>query len=588
MGIIQGVVKNFVGGKTNNETTVTFRDFRNESFKNVNLFKSEDVSISARDAYKGLGFGIIRKIRDTGIVTAEDNIRTTCSTAWKEILAEEQEQIVHPYINLYRNSPYFSEYTFWKKAFTYVMLKGEFYVYVNREPLKQSPRSRILKNKMSDISYMKIINPFEMSVMYDSNGEISGYKQRKKNPNSAGKDRVRIFKPYEIIRFSEDDPICDWQPFSIIVDGAKESTWTLGKIRDFARKALKGNMNTPGVISTGVELDDEMFQNFIDRLESHEDGTPIVANGGGSVNFDPMSQDLSGASQEKMYNMNRDETLIATGTGKSSLGIEQQGLTRDVAATQKISFVEGTVIPLIKLVIETLNEDYRVNYAVSFAINKYIIKVTIPSSSDKTQELKELEIRQVEYEMVKELTDRGYSMKSAVQYVKGEIDVDGLQLDVSVESVKLTPSEAAILLESLAKQQNALSLLIEAGNDPQSVIEYVTGKITIEQFLLTNKDVKPVTIAVDEKDDSDDASSDKKSKPSDDKRRDYDPDDDYGTPRDEKTKTKKKKKNSYEIEKEKIINDVLGEGASSKLKNNLATRNELTLIKKKLNKLKKD
>lgn len=509
--------------------------------------QTSPVTIQKEEFYRGVGYGVLRKAINTGIVTAEENIRTTCSSTQREILAERGDQIEHPYITLYRNSPYFSEYDFWKWYLLYIQLKGEFYIYLDRKPIAGNQRYKA-KNLMTMPKYMRIINPYEMTINYDKNGDVESYTQTvKRNHDSKTTSFTRDIPAYQIIHVTEVNPFDTSKPYSLL-DATGENFYTLKNAQDFTRHAVVNNTNSPMMISTGEFETEESFDNFVARVLNHEDGEPIIASGSGEVKVQELNQNLDGASLEKINQMNRDEIFIATGASKSVLGVETTGLTRDVAATQKLTYIENTVVPMIKLMIETLNYDYRTMYPLSFAVDKYIMHVTTPSTGDKAQELKELEVREQEYNLVEKYVARGYTRKSAAQYVRGEIDVEQLQLEG--DQPKMTPEESTDLVDSVERWQE----LISAGNNPDDVIALVEGKISLGDFLKRNKDVVP-KVKSPESGANEDA-EETETPSSDSEGTYYDPDDDYSTPRDLKTpKAEKKKKDKENKESKKDKKD---------------------------------
>lgn len=515
------------------------------NLKGILVNDTADVKINAEHLYRGYGYGIIRSVVNSGIIAAEENIRTTCSTLQREILAQANDQIEHPYKKLWQNSPYFSEYQFWKKYLTYIQLKGEFYIYMNRKQLAGAKRYRPGTHDLcGKTAYMKIINPYEMSPKtYDpATGEVTEWLRTFKNPKG-GKDLTQTYPAYQIIRVAEDDPWNEDKPYSLL-DATKENLFTLENARDYTRHALVNNINAPGLLAVEGEFQSqEEFDNYIAMLQNHKEGEIIVAAGNAKSTYQTMDQNLDGASQEKIRGIERDEMFISSGVSKSVLGVETTGLTRDVAATQKLTFTERTVVPYIRLMLETLNFDYRTKYAGQFALDKYILHITIPSVGDKTQEMKELEIREEEYSMVQRYVDRGYTRKSAAQYVRGEIDVEQLQLEKG-DKARMSSDESVSLVTAAEKWE----ALISAGNDPQSVVDLIDGKITMAEFIEKNKDnVKPL----EEEDPTATTGTGAKGKTEKKTKKKpgdyYDPDPaDYSTPRDQKDtpadKSKKDKK----------------------------------------------
>lgn len=531
--------------KVGNAMGADYSSWMRSSRKGSLFNNTADVNIEPEHLYRGYGYGIIRSVVNTGILTAEENIRTTCSSLQREILARNDDQIEHPYKKLWQNSPYFSEYDFWKKFLTYIQLKGEFYIYMNRKPLAGATRYKLgTKNLMTKTAYMKILNPYEMSVLdYDDEGNVKTWKRTIKTGNKTGQDLIQKFPAYQIIRVSEFDPWNDYKPFSLL-DATKDNLFTLENAKDYTRHALVNNINAPGLLAVDGQFQtQEEFDNYVAMLQNHAEGELVIAAGNAKTTYQDMNQNLDGASQEKIRSIERDEMLVTTGVSKSVLGIETTGLTRDVAATQKLTFIERTVVPYIRLLIETLNYDYRTNYAGDFIVDKYILHVTTPSLGDKAQELKELEVREEEYSMVQRYVDRGYTRKSAAQYVRGEIDVEQLQLEKG-DKAKLSAKESVELVDATERWE----ALIHAGNDPQTVIDLIEGRITLAEFIDKNQDaiITPDTTTPDTTTPEEPIESEGDT----DLREPgeyYDPDpEDYATPRDEKEtpadKTRKRKR----------------------------------------------
>lgn len=544
--------------------------------KGVMINNTADVRIEPQHLYRGYGYGIIRSVVNSGIITAEENIRTTCSSLQREILAKNDDQIEHPYKKLWQNSPYFSEYDFWKKFLTYIQLKGEFYIYMNRKQLVGASRYKVgTKNLCSKTAYMKIINPYEMKPHKydDKTGQVLEWIRTFKNPQG-GKDLTQIYPAYQIIRVAEFDPWNEYKPYSLL-DASRENLFTLENAKDYTRHALVNNINAPGLLAVEGEFQtQEEFDSYIAMLKNHAEGELVVAAGNAKTTYQDMNQNLDGASQEKIRGIERDEIFVTSGVSKSVLGVETTGLTRDVAATQKLTFTERTVVPYIRLMIETLNYDYRTNYAGDFLVDKYILHITIPSVGDKAQEMKELEIREEEYNMVQRYVDRGYTRKSAAQYVRGEIDVEQLQLE-NGDKAKMSPEESVELVDAAERWQT----LIAAGNGPQSVIDLIDGKITMGEFIEINKDIATEPTSIGDESEGDDSEGDSPT-PAD----YYDPDpEDYSTPRDEKeTPADKKDKSSIAIE---VIKTELGcsdEEAKNTLEQGKLSRNLRSKIQKEI------
>ena len=154
--------------------------------------------------------------------------------------------------------------------------------------------------------------------------------------------------------------------------------------------------------------------------------------------------------------------------------------------------------------------------------------------------------------MMQRYVARGYTPKSAAQYVRGEIDVEQLQLE-NGDKAKMSAQESVELVDATERWE----ALIQAGNDPQSVIDFIEGKITLSEFIEINKDVIVEPTEPEAPGEEPDSDGDLK-EPTD----YYDPDpEDYATPRDEKEtpadKTRKRKRDeNNQIAVEVIANEL--------------------------------
>ena len=67
-----------------------------------------------------------------------------------------------------------------------------------------------------------------------------------------------------------------------MTDAAKENIFTLKQSGDYTAKSLDGNLKTPGIIATDIQLSPEEFADFRARIVNSREGEPIFANGGGT------------------------------------------------------------------------------------------------------------------------------------------------------------------------------------------------------------------------------------------------------------------------------------------------------------------
>lgn len=269
------------------------------------------------------------------------------------------------------------------------------------------------------IQEFKLLNPYNIKRVRDKDtGKVGGYIEAKDG-------LVREIPEHMIIDIRKLNPFDDDEPYAM-TDAAKESQFTLKQAGDYTRHSLKNNMAAPGIISTDMLLEPEQFQNFVSRVTNQEKGVPLFGNGAGAITWDAMQIDMDKSSLDRINEINRSQLFAVSGVGKTMMGIEESGTTRETSKVQKDLFIENHIIPQLQLIIDALNQDYKVNYEKEYVKDEYELVIDNPLGSDKDVELKEIDIKTKNLELYNSLLTAGYKKEIAANYVEGEIDLDEL------------------------------------------------------------------------------------------------------------------------------------------------------------------
>ena len=356
------------------------------------------VVMSDQDIYSGYTYAAIRNRANMVAEVASKNVRT-----WSPAKTGNP----HPYLSLIQDSPNFSERDFWYSISTYEDLEGVYYLFV----LRNSRNGRV-----GNPQYFKLLNPYNIRrIINRETMQVAGYVETRNG-------QVREIAPEMIIEIRELNPFSDEQPFAM-TDAAKESQFTLKQVSDYTRNSLQGNINAPGIITTDVMLDDNRFQNFVDRVKGHSKGEPLFGNGTGAITWADMQTDLNKAALRDISEVNRQTLLAVSGTSKTALGIEESGTTRDTARVQKELSVEGHILPRISLILDALNQDYKRNYADEYRTSRMMLVCDNPLATDYDAELKEADVNKKKLDLYTQMLDAGYDAKTAAAYADGEKDI---------------------------------------------------------------------------------------------------------------------------------------------------------------------
>lgn len=462
-------VKNAVGVFSKNDNTEVAknsnsplsREFFRSGSKNKPLLQDwSQVEMSDQDMYTGYSYAAIKKRANRASALGKKFLYTEAS---KEVMAKAKEaknetEIEHPYLTLIKESTEFTRRKFWHDISTYLDLEGVYYLMAVRAVAeKKDAKEGELDVKVGAIQKLVMLNPYNVRrVVKKSDGTVGAYIESKNG-------RYREIPKEMIIEVRLLNPFNNDEAYSM-TDAAKESQFTMKQAGDYTRHSIKGNINAPGAITTDVELDDNIFDNFVARIRNHSKGEPLYGNGAGSISYTSMQVDLDKAALDKINEIHRSILFAVSGTSKTTLGIEESGTTRDTSQVQKDNFTEDAVMPQIEDIIDALNLDYRKYYNEDWQKNKYEIILDNPLESDREAELKDIEIREAELNLRQSLIELGYETELAAKYAHGDISLEELgepTLEVAMTDAQIMVAAAAELGIQLPNPQDPLAPAVE-------------------------------------------------------------------------------------------------------------------------------
>lgn len=366
--------------------------------------------ITDEDFYTGYGFAVINKRANRSVVLGKKFLFTDAKESIIKKANDSGESVIHPYIDLIRNSLEFSERDFWYDISTYLDLEGIYYLMAVRT---------VASNRVGNIQKFTLLNPYWVKPIVNSKGVLGGYVEN--NPHLGQRDIPKeMIIPMKLL-----NPFNPEKPYSL-ADAARDSQFTMKQANDFAREAIDGNLNAPGILSSAIELPDDQFDNFVARVKNHGRGEPLFANGAGTVAWENMQTDLDKAALDKINSINRDTLLAISGLSKTGVGVEESGTGREVSRTQKDDFTENAIMPQIENIIDSLNLDYRHYYQDQYKQNGYNISLDNPLETNRDAEQADVDIRDSQFELLKSLLASGYPYDVAAKYSKGLIDITAI------------------------------------------------------------------------------------------------------------------------------------------------------------------
>lgn len=366
--------------------------------------------ITDTDFYTGYGFAVINKRANRSVVLGKKFLYTDAKETIIEKANKDGVAVTHPYINLIRDSIDFSERDFWYDISTYLDLEGVYYL--------MAVRTVRADGGVGNIQKLVLMNPYNIRPIIDSRGVLGGYVEQHN-------DLQRDIPKEMIIPIKLLNPFDQNRAFSL-ADAARDSQFTMKQANDFAREAIDGNLNAPGILSSAIELPDDQFDNFVERVKHHGRGEPLFGNGAGTVSWVDMQTDLDKAALDKINSINRDTLLAISGLSKTGVGVEESGTGREVSRTQKDDFTENAVMPQVENIIDALNLDYRRYYETNYRNNGYAIVLDNPLETNRDAEQADVDIRNSQFDLLKSLLAEGYVYDIASKYSKGLIDITAL------------------------------------------------------------------------------------------------------------------------------------------------------------------
>lgn len=382
--------------------------------------------INDEDFYTGYGYAVINKRANRSVVLGKKFLYTDASESIIEQANAKKTSVIHPYLSLIRDSIDFSERDFWYDISTYLDLEGIYYL--------MAVRTVTTGGKVGRIQKFVLLNPYWVRPVVNSDGKLGGYAES--NPHMGN----RVIAKELIIPIKLLNPFDPEKVFSL-ADAARDSQFTMKQANDFAREAIDGNLNAPGILSSAIELPDDQFDNFVNRVKNHGRGEPLFGNGAGTVSWVDMQTDLDKAALDKINSTNRDTLLAISGLSKTGVGVEESGTGREVSRTQKDDFTENAIMPQIENIIDALNLDYRKYYADDYKRNGYSIVLDNPLETNRDAEQADVDIRDSQFELMQSLVAKGYSIDIASKYAKGLIDITALGEPTEVEEIEEEPTD---------------------------------------------------------------------------------------------------------------------------------------------------
>jgi hypothetical protein len=363
--------------------------------------------ISDEDFYTGLGFAVVNKRANRSVVIGKKFLYTNAKESVIARANEKGEKIVHPYLNLIRESTDFSERDFWYDISTYLDLEGVYYL--------MAVRAVTASGKVGNIQKFTLLNPYNIRAVVDTRGNLGGYIEQRN-------DLRREIPKEMIIPIRLLNPFDPEKAYSL-ADAARDSQFTMKQANDFAREAIDGNLNAPGILSSAIELPDDQFDNFVERIKHHGRGEPLFGNGAGTVTWTDMQQDLDKAALDKINSINRDTLIAVSGLSVTGLGMEQTGTGREVSRSQKDDFTENAIMPQIENIIDALNLDYRRYYNDQYKSNGYSLSLDNPLEANYDAIQAEVDIRDSRFNLQQSLIKAGYTYDIAAKYANGDLSI---------------------------------------------------------------------------------------------------------------------------------------------------------------------
>jgi portal protein len=427
---VKNAVQAFTESKQTNSMTNDAADFLRFGPRHKPMLQEwSQVEMSDQDMYTGYPYAVIKKRANRTAALGKRFLYTEASKPMMEAAKKQEKELEHPYLELIRKSKEFTTRRFWHDISTYLDLEGVYYLMAVRA-VSTSPNGDV---KVGAVQKFSMLNPYNIrKVIRESDGTIGGYIETK---NGLYREIPREM----IIEIRLLNPFDNDLAFSM-TDAAKESQFTMKQAGDYTRHSINGNINAPGAITTEVQLDDNIFDNFVSRIQNHTKGEPLYGNGSGAVHWESMQIDLDKAALDKITDIHKATLFSVGGVNSMLMGEQKSGTGREVSKTQKDDFTENAIMPQVEDITDALNLDYRKWYP-EWEKNEFEILLDNPLETDREAELKDIEIRQEELTLRDNLIAKGYEYNLANKYAHGDISLEELG-EPTLEPQK-TPEELA-------------------------------------------------------------------------------------------------------------------------------------------------
>ena len=252
-----GKIKNaiFGGQKTNNKARNPSGVSGNDFFRygNRNKIMGDDwsaVKMSDIEYYTDYSYAAINNRANKTAQIGTTHLRTKASQSLIDSLADNEQEITHPYLELINNSATITPTQFWYDISTYIDLEGVYYLMAVRN---------VSPSIVGSVQRFELLNPYEIQrVINRDTFEVGGYIE-----NRGG--MTREIPKEMIIEIRKLNPFSRERSFAM-TDAARESQYVLKQANDYTRSSLRNNLSAPGIIATDVVLEPENFINFLHIL----------------------------------------------------------------------------------------------------------------------------------------------------------------------------------------------------------------------------------------------------------------------------------------------------------------------------------
>lgn len=389
------------------------RDYFKYGPQTATLPDWSQLMMSDQDKYTGYMYGAITRRANKVVSLATDNLHTSANEATTTAAKNAKKTIQHPYLSIIDESTEFTNEDFWYQNQTFVDLKGEAYV--------MAIRGKVGK-KVGPIKEFKLLRPTELITVWDVDElEVIGYTETRGG-------MFREIPVHMVIPMRAFNPFSRRLPYAM-ADAAKDAQFTLKEVHEQIRTTARRNRKYPGVVLMGggeVGLDPEQVSNFKARMrgKSTQDEPMFAAGTASTMQWNDMQVDLRKSLPEVANEINLNALTAVTGTSKTKFSIEQSGVTRDTADIQDDLFVADHAIPALRIIVGSLNQDYKKHYPNEYKDTGYKLYIKSPLDDDKESELKTVEIRQKSFDLYTSLVAKGFPPETAAQYANGDKELD--------------------------------------------------------------------------------------------------------------------------------------------------------------------